>query len=334
MSLTALQIADFNGMCPVAKKHGLGTIVDGIIDVGLGNIYYLDPTNGLDTNDGRTPGTAVKTLPVAYALLTANQNDVLVYIANAGSISLSAAFAWEKSYTHFVGLCSPVGVGGRARIFQTSTATGVSPLINITASGCIFQNLYIFHGVNDATSLVCVQVTGQRNYFNNVHFAGIGNATMDATGACSLKIDGGAENVFENCFIGLDTIARGTNSTELWFDSAATRNRFKDCMIYAYISNAGHALVTVEDAQGIDRYLTFENCLFLTDSENQAVTITSVFDIKAAIVQGKILLDGNCRLVTDGASGSGAWDSNTRGIIFSAAVAPAATAGGGKSTKV
>lgn len=105
-------------------------------------------------------------------------------------------------------------------------------------------------------------------------------------------------------------------------------------MIYAYISNAGHALVTVEDAQGIDRYLTFENCLFLTDSENQAVTITSVFDIKAAIVQGKILLDGNCRLVTDGASGSGAWDSNTRGIIFSAAVAPAATAGGGKSTKV
>ena len=131
-----------------------------------------------------------------------------------------------------ISLLFSVAAASWSRGVEAAAATGISPLINITASGCIFRNLYVFHGVNDATSKINVQVTGQRNYFENFHFAGIGNATLDVTGACSLKIDGGAENLFRNCFIGLDTISRAQNSTELWFDSAATRNRFVDCLIY------------------------------------------------------------------------------------------------------
>lgn len=333
--LSSADARNIDGLMPGFQLYEIGDKLKSMLDVLsiVGKSYYLDPVGGDDSNTGESWDKAVKTLTAGYAKLRDGYNDVLYYIAGTGSISLSAKLTWAKSYAHLVGVASPVVVGCRARIFQTASATGVSPLIDITGSGCIFKNLYIFHGVADATSLICVRVTGQRNYFENVHFAGIGNATQDAAGAASLKIDGGAENLFKNCFIGLDTQGtRGANSTELWFDSAATRNRFEDCTIYGYISNAGHALVTIEDAQGIDRYLIFKNCVFMTDSLNQGVTITQVFNIKAAIVQGKIILQ-NCMSLTDGASGSGAWDGNSRGIIFSNAVAPAATAGGGIATK-
>lgn len=333
--LTDAEAQAINNLMPGNQIFGAGSKLKGALDAlgFIGKSYYLDPTNGDDGNDGTAPDKAVKTLPIGYGLLRDGYNDVLYYIPGSSSISLSETLTWSKSYAHFVGLCSPVLAGQRCRIFQTSTATGISPLINVTGSSNIFKNLYVFHGVDDATSLVCVQVTGERNYFNRVHFAGIGHATMDTTGAASLKIDGGAENVFEECNIGLDTQGtRGANSTELWFDSAATRNIFNRCLVYAYISNAGHALVTIEDGTGIDRYLQFNDCTFMTDSTNQAVTGTQVFNIKTAIVQGKILLR-NPILVTDGASGSGAWDSNSRGIIFSNGIAPAATAGGGIATK-
>lgn len=333
-ALSSKEAGVIDNLFPGFQLFQVGTKLKAVLDaLGMvGKAFYLDPTNGSDSNDGESLETAVKTLPVAYALLRDGYNDVLYYIAGTSSISLSATLTWAKSYTHFVGICSPVGVGNRARIFQLSTATGVTPLINVTGSGCIFKNLYVFHGVNDATSLICFQVTGSRNYFENCHFAGVGNATQSAAGSASLKINGGSENVFQDCFIGLDTIARDADATELWFDGAASRNRFEDCQIYGYISAAGYSLVTVEDATAIDRFVKFKNCLFMTDSENQAVTMTTCFNIKASIVQGKIVLQ-NCMLITDGASGSGEWDSNNRGIIWSDKVAPAAAAAGGIATK-
>lgn len=298
----------------------------------VGKVFYLDPANGNDGNSGLGPKVAFKTLPVAYSKLTANKNETLVLIGNNASISLTAQLDWAKDYTHFIGFCSPVDFGKRARIFQTATATAVD-LLKVSASGCIWKNIYAFHGVNDATSKICLTVTGSRNYFEGCHFAGIGNVTMSVTGAASVKIDGGSENTFKDCVIGLDTIARDADATELWLDGAASRNVFKGCKFTSYISAAGFAHVTLEDGQAIDRSLIFEDCLFSTDSENKAVTQTSVFNIKAAIVQGWIGLFGKTAMRTDGASASGEWDSNNRGIIWSAIVAPSASASGGVMTK-
>jgi hypothetical protein len=325
-----------NKCCPALKENLLGDFVSGVEGSiwSLGKKVYWDPTNGSDGNDGSTYLLAKKTFDRAYELLEDGKNQILVYIAGTSSHSFSEAFTWSKSYTHMVGLCSPVGVGNRARFFQLSTATGVSSMFTVSGSGCIFKDLYFFQGVADATSLVDVEVTGQRNYFENVHFAGIGNATMSATGCASLKINGGAENTFVNCMIGLDTIARDDDAREIIFDGAATRNSFIDCMIYGYVAagQTGYSLVKVQDSTGIDRFQIFNNCIFMTDSENRGVTIASVFDIPAGIVQGKIILK-DCMMLTDGASGSGDWDSNDRGTIWNNSVAPTAAAAGGIATK-
>jgi hypothetical protein len=332
--LSVKEARGLNDSSPAAQLFGLGDKLRYILNqMGIvGEIFYLDPANGDDAASGLDIEEAVKTLPVGYDKLRANKNDVLIYLGNNGSVSLSSKLTWAKNYAHLIGFAAPVGIGGRARIFQAAAATGVSPLIDFTGSGNIIKNVYIFHGVNDATSKICSQVTGHRNYFENVHFAGIGNATMDVAGAASLKIDGGAENLFKNCFIGLDTIAVGANGVELLFDSAATRNRFEECILYRYISAAGHTIAKVEDVTGIDRFQYFKKCLFMTDSENQATTMTSVFSIPSGIVQGKIILD-DCSMITDGASGSGDWDSNNRGVVWNNTPAPAASAAGGVMTK-
>jgi hypothetical protein len=286
-------------------------------------------TNASDDNPG-TLAYPLKTIARAYAMCTGGLGEiiyVLGYSNTAANITddWSAGVTWSKNAVHLIGLAPQHYFSHRARIGQLSTATAVSPLLNVTGNNCVFANFEIFQGVADATSLVNVQVTGQRNVFDNVHIAGIGDATMVAAGAASLKIDGGAENYFKNCTIGLDTITRDQNCRELWLDTAATRNVFEDCLFDAFVSNAGYCFVKVNDSTGIDRALIFKNCLFTAKSANKAITLTSVFDIPA-ISQGAIILQ-NSKVFSDG--GATDWDSNNRGIIWNDSVAAAASAGGG-----
>lgn len=313
-------------------------IVPGAMDIPTqGTVFFVKPNTGSDGNDGKSLKRALKTLSKAHTLCTANQNDVVLYYGEHNTAASttdyqSATLTWSKNLTHLIGVCAPSAVSQRARIAQLSTATAVSPLVDVTGNGCLFRNIQIFHGVADATSLICLRVTGQRNVFENCHIAGIGDATMSATGACSLSVDGGAENVFRHCVIGVDTIARDADAAEIIFDGGATRNLFEDCFITSYISAAGFPSVKVADATGIDRWQIFKNCLFSTDSTNKATTQTEVFNIPA-IVQGKIILM-NSYYTTDGASGAGVWDNTGRGIIWNNSVAAAGAGAGGEMTKL
>src|SRR4030067_768570 len=59
----------------------------------------------------------------------------------------------------------------------------------------------------------------------------IAHDTMDTADNYSLKLTG-SENLFENCVIGLDTIARGTAATyEMVLSGGATRNTFPNCIL-------------------------------------------------------------------------------------------------------
>lgn len=300
-----------------------------------GKVFFVKPASGADGNDGRSPTRALKTLARAHALCTANKNDVVYLISESNTASAttdyqSATLTWSKDLTHLIGVCAPGKFSQRARVAQLSTATAIDPLIDVTADGCYFANFSIFHGVADATSLVALRVTGTRNYFENMHIAGMGDATMVTAGAASLKIDGGSENTFKNCVIGLDTITRdATTNGELWLDGGASRNWFEDCLFDAYISDAGYDHVTVNDGTGIDRGLYFKNCLFMSKSTNKGINQTQVFAIPAGISQGAIVL-WNTYAFSDG--GAVDWDGSNRGIIWNNSVAAAAAAAGGIMT--
>jgi len=292
----------------------LDDLVDGNLAInsllaGEGNVYYLDPghTEASDNGPG-SKDSPFATFAVAYAALTANQNDVLIYSASNVSLTLSAAVTWAKSYTHFIGNCAPTRTAQRARIFQLSTLTGASPLFNITASGCVFANFYIFQGVADATSLINVQVTGGRNFFANVHFAGGGHATQAVDGGASLKLDGAEENTFVNCTIGVDTIDAATGMMGMLMDSEAHRNEFYNCKVRMRAGNGGAGFLEIVDATGIDRDTLFQECQFIN---NSGTDMTSGFVIPAGMgAPRKILLD-RC-----GVLGTAKLDANDRGVLF------------------
>jgi hypothetical protein len=270
--------------------------------------YFVDPANGSAGNSGLTPEYALAKVSEAEAKCVANQHDTVFYIAGSSGCTESAAITWDKNYTHLIGICAPTEVAQRARIFQLSTLTGASPLLNITATGCIFKNFYIFQGVADATSLINVQVTGGRNYFENVHFAGGGHATQAIDGGASLKLNAAEENTFVRCTIGVDTIDAATGMMGITFDGEAHRNVFRDCVVRMRAGNGGAGFVEVIDSTGIDRDNTFIDCLFLN---NSGTDMTSGFVIPAGMGAPRKLLLKDCMIL-----GTAKLDANDRGVLF------------------
>lgn len=283
-------------------------VLSGIPRGPKSKVYCVDPANGSDSNSGISFKAPLATIAAAEELCVANQHDVVLYLAGSSGINLSAALTWDKSYTHLIGMCAPTNIGQRSRIFQLSTLTGASPLITVSASGCIFKDLYIFQGVDDATSLINVSVTGGRNYFENVHFAGGGHASNAIDGCASLKLDGAEENLFVRCTIGVDTVDAATGVTGILFDGEAHRNTFKDCVVRIRAGNAGASFAEVADATGIDRDTLFDNCVFLN---NSATGLTSAFVIPAGMGAPRKLLLKDCMIL-----GADKLDANDRGVLF------------------
>jgi len=301
------------------SHDGVGSRYVGLSPIGNGDVWYLDPTNGDDDNSGRQPDAAFASLPAAYAACTANQHDVVAYLAGPTGITLIDTVTWAKAYTHLVGVCAPTAVAQRARIHNETTAAK-SPLIDITASGCIFRNLYVFQGVDDAASLLNVRVTGGRNWFQNVHFAGGGHATQAIDGGASLALYGAEECSFEDCTIGVDTIAAATGMMAMRVDSDAKRCLFRNCRFTMYAGDTAAGFVEVVDSAGFDRYLLFEDCLFLNDCVTYAMAGAFVIPSGMGSVTHRIILR-RC-----GAVGVTEWDANNRGIVY--ADMGAITAGG------
>jgi hypothetical protein len=279
-------------------KDGLSSV--SMLGHGGGNSFYLDPTNGNDGNDGTSPEQAVKTFPVAYALLVDGNHDILYYISGSTSLTLTAQIAWAKSYTHFIGVAAPAQTGSRARIFSPATGT-ISPIMNITGSGCVFANLYVVQQSVNASALIDVTLAGGRNYFYNCHFTGPNNSTGAVDGACALNMASGAsENVFERCTLGVDTVDAPTGVVAVMFPATGgiARNRWIDCDFTIHAGHAGAAFLEFPAAVGVDRYQIFRDCLFINDSLTQmtsAFTVNS--DFGTASTGNKKLILKDCWMV-------------------------------------
>lgn len=262
------------------------------------NVYWFDPTNGNDANNGKSRNRAKATLEAAYDLCVDGMHDAVFMIAGATGYNPTAAIVWSKSYTHLVGVgCVLPGMGQRARIVNAA-ANDLAILFTLSGSGCIFQNLQLFDGKDSAADGAALLVSGARNYFRNTFVAGMGDATASgpATRAdsYSLKVSG-AENYFEDCTIGLDTIARSAANHELIV--AGARNRFKHCDIRSYSVTAGKFLVQIDNAAGDLRDTIFDDVLFLNYTPNWVTGITDVFHMPASGSTHNVILRGNCQIV-------------------------------------
>ena len=204
---------------------------------GAGKVYFVDPANGSTGNDGLTHDHALKSVGAAYALTVDKSGDT-IYLINDGNTSGSSRestlpITWSNDNVHLWGLCEPTGISQRSRITPVSTdALTAAPVIDVTGNGNIFSNLQIAHFGADTNSIATqgVAVSGARNYFHNIHMVGIVNDnTGDEAAGVDLLLDGGEENRFVHCTIGVDTVVRSTTNASVELTTAAKRNVFEDC---------------------------------------------------------------------------------------------------------
>lgn len=290
-----------------------GTLLGGT----RGNVFYCDPTNGTAGASADSPENATNSLLEAYNLTTAGQNDVVKFIGGATSYQPSAAFTWSKNYTHLLGVSAPISMGQRCRIVNTA-ANDLATLFTVSASGCIFSNLQFFDGKDNAADGSCVLVSGDRNYFENCFFAGMGDGTAGApatrSGSYSLKVSG-SENTLAECNIGLDTIIRTAANHELIV--AGARNLFDRCRLISYSETAGKFLAQIDNSGGDLRWNEFRDCTWFNYSANWATGITDAIDMPAAGATHYLILSGQHVFV---GVGMGVADTVTH--IYGAGAAP------------
>jgi hypothetical protein len=234
----------------------------------LSKAFLVDPVNGSDSNPGTTWQAPLLTLAAAEDLCTANRHDVVLFLAGATADNPAATIAWDKSYTHLIGVGSELpGLGNRCRVVNASATVMHGPVITFSGNGCMVKNMQFGNehdGSADATGVVLV--TGQRNLFENVFFM----VPFETTAASySLKITDGGENVFKNCTIGQHTCVRTAATYGLWIklgsgEANPTRNKFINCEFLSWSAVSTHVLVNIDADISVEAFTVFfENCTFL-----------------------------------------------------------------------
>ena len=276
----------------------------------IGKVFYVDPTNGNDTtNGGVRPTDAYKTLAQAEDDMTSFNHDVVVLLpSGTAATAETTTIVWDKHYCHLVGATPASHMSNRSRVIWTTDA--VDPAITISGNGCLFKNVQLatFQASND----VLVDLTGDRNRFEDVHFLGMGHTTAgDDTDGRHVALTGAVNNKFKDCVFGDDTIPRSDANASLGFASEASKNLFEDCFFTMNADNTGALHILSTGATGISGVNEFKNCTWMAKWTNQADKIAAVFDISAQTQTCAVLMSGNQMMV-----GADNWEVAASGKLW------------------
>jgi hypothetical protein len=244
----------------------------------VGTIYYVDPFAGNDTaNSGLEQNDALLTVAAAYAKCTSGKHDVVIIAPSGGTGRTveGSAITWGKRFTHLIGSAAPISANVRAGMSFTATGATTTPQFLLTENGCIIKNVTFKQAVADSYALV--SITGDYNYFDGVHFQGIGNATAgDSANGYDVLMTGASENVFVNCTFGDANVARSAANACLKVASGCSMNRFQGCVFQTWADNVGVLHVNFTGT-ALDRWVIFDHCAFLNGGTNSGGTELTVF---------------------------------------------------------
>ncbi len=302
----------------------------GYVGLAGGNVYFVNGT-GTTNGTGKKPDQAISILANAYALTTNNNNDVVILVGDSSGVqvgaSTSTGLTWSNSYTHLIGAGAPTMVNKRARLFHNFNA---SPIIGHSGSGCTWENFYFSHGRGSTDNKIGVNISGGRNYYGNVHFAGPQHATdgNQTTYSCVTAASGSSDLTFERCVFGHDSTNRGNGSTSLTF--AGCQHAYViNCSFIAMANNAGATHIEVS-ATGIDRGLIFKGS---TDFISYGTALTQAIDSNITdttnrrIIFDHIPVTAGCTDVADATGDGTIWfnpataTANAAGLAVNFAVA-------------
>ena len=124
--------------------------------VTQGNIWWVRPVNGSDSNDGKTSATAFKTCAAALAAATANQNDIVLLCGEGNALASATDFQattlnWNKDMVHLMGVNDGCMIGQRARIDAATALPAFANLFVLSANACMIRDIEFFQGPGSTT---------------------------------------------------------------------------------------------------------------------------------------------------------------------------------------
>ena len=299
------------GVCAPTRMYQRSRIASKQITTGtIGTLAFPTATTITDSASGFV--TAGFEVGQTIAIVTTdgtNDGNAIITAVTAGTITCSAS-------TFTIQTAATAG--------NSSLTNYLDYMIDVQASNCAFYNFSIGNWLSDAQSLGCVKVTGNRNYFNNVHFVGAGHATPGAVATASdVKLDGCEEIVFDHCTFGTDSVLKAAANGEVIIDGTCWRIRFNYCDFVSYSATAGKVAVKSVDNTSFSGLMSFRGCHFLNWNPNGVTAVDDVFGGTAS-TSGQWSVSPDCTCV--GFTGWG-------GSVFVGGAAAAASGGGQIATE-
>jgi len=233
-----------------------------------------------------------RTVKLAEAALTGGINEVV--FLSPESHSLAETLTWDKSMSHLVGQYPLSRMAQRSRMGMSTTFT---PMISVTGQGNLFKNLYTMHGTV-AGDYVGWAITGNRNIFENVHFAGPMIAAQGGHASYEGVTVTATDTYFKNCVFGTATIGRDETSPNVTLTVPSTGygyTVFEDCIFQVFLTDGDPVFVSVANTSGVT-WADFINCKFIAISSNMATAMTYAFKFSSGSTCG-MSIDHNCEFI-------------------------------------
>lgn len=281
-----------------------------------GDIFFLVPSasstaqfktwlenNGVDSLHYSTSFATIS------ARMKNGRNDVLIVLP--GSHTISAAITWSNSYCHIIGACSPVPVNQRSRL--TCTSNAITPLFTLSGSGCVIKNIMLDHqGTHASTAAVVLNISGARNYLENVTCRQIGALTIAGNAYRALVLaSSNGENYFKKCTFGADTVDAGTATNYvLEFNGAnqTARNIWDECLFLGN-GSANQCFILATTISSLSSVNIFKRCVFYNNDNGDLDAMTQAFNLNASAGGQIILMD--CLVY-----GASAYESTNSGLLY------------------
>jgi len=273
-----------------------GAILGSSLPIQVGKSIFVRPRTGSDTNSGRNPSDAIKTLEKALDLATENQNDVVYLIEEGLDATQTTTLDWNKDRVHLIGINSQAMLRPGSRITLSPVVHDLPILMLVSANNCYVANISVHHAdiVNTLNGPIAMKIVGGNNNFQNCWFSGGNDPSMDHPGTRSLVLSGATaqNNYFQHCSIGTETSLGTTGNALIEFLEGVGPTIFKDCLIFGNAATQNLTFVTAAEEAAYQGPVWFTDCAFLNQLNIGAEVMTEAFNIDPVVnnIPGGIVL--------------------------------------------
>lgn len=268
---------------------------------GVGDVYFVDATNGSDGNDGLSPTDAFKTISQANDAVLTNNHDTIALSANSAH-AVTEMLTVSKNRVHYVGLDgrTGIGMGARARVTQgvTTAATDIAVMKN-TGVGNTFEGIKFDSSNTVAEGLYGVVEAGEYAVYNRCEI--YKSTDLDDAGASELALNGDSAQ-FLNSTIGSTVNETGNIRANVLCTGGIVSGKklrdcyFENCMLLAKADDTDKVFVYGANATDVERSLTFKSCTFFNNPLS-AGTPAAAIAFGAAQTQGAVFCDATTAVV-------------------------------------